>query len=79
MCGVKQSVKHVYGTSQNASQCRQMVQNLNQQRGELIEEKQEVGSSEETEDEMVSKIAMNGTQSRWSIYLVNPDPDEPNK
>ena len=78
MCGVKQSVKHVYGTSQNASQCRQMVQNLNQQRGELSEEsKQEVGS-EETEDE-ISKIAMNGTQSRWSIYLVNPDPDEPNK
>ena len=75
VCGEKQSVKHVYGRSQSARECRQMVQQLNQERGKFADEEiEQYVDPDEPDDEVTeekSKLAMNGTESRWSKYLFS--------
>ena len=38
MCGENQSIKNVYGTSDTAKECREIAQQLNQRRGEKMDE-----------------------------------------
>ncbi len=39
MCGEKQSTKKVFGTSSSGKECRELAQELNIRRGELLEQK----------------------------------------
>lgn len=73
MCGENQSVKHVYGTSSSAKECREAVQNLNQQRGEVVRNSEDFNPQENYEeyDATTSKITMTGTVSRWAKYQVS--------
>lgn len=79
MCGEQQSVKHVYGTSSSAKECREAVQNLNQQRGEAMRNVEDVLDNdypyEEDESQetatSTSKITKTGNVSRWAKYQVS--------
>ena len=72
MCGEKQSIKHVYGTSDSPKECREIVQQMNQQRGEKIDEITEVQDQSQGYQETYkeSKITKVGNVSRWAKYMV---------
>lgn len=74
MCGEKQSVKHVYGTSSSASECREYVQHLNQQRGSKADEIPEEPALQESVEN--SQITMVGQVSRWAKYMVDIKDDK---
>ena len=74
MCGEKQSIKHVYGTSSSAKDCREMAQALNEKRGEKADE---IPNFDENFDDDTSflqdsKIIKTGSVSRWAKFLVKP-------
>ena len=67
MCGENQSIKNVYGTSDTSKECREIVQQLNQRRGEKMDEMQPFGESQYQEDipkGSESKITKVGSVSR---------------
>jgi len=73
MCGENQSIKHVYGSSESSKECREIVQQLNQQRGEKMDEIPQ--SQDLTETYTESKITMVGNVSRWAKYMVEESTD----
>ena len=50
MCGENQSIKNVYGTSDTAKECREIAQQLNQRRGEKMDEIQPFDENQYQED-----------------------------
>ena len=72
MCGENQSIKHVFGSSDSSKECREIVQQLNQKRGEKMDE---IPATQEqyqefTETYTESKITKVGNVSRWAKYMV---------
>ena len=79
MCGENQSIKNVYGTSDTAKECREIAQQLNQRRGEKMDEIQPFDENQYQEDvpkESESKITKVGNVSRWAKYMVNAESTE---
>ena len=81
MCGEKQSLKQAFGTSSSAKDLRDLCQQLNEKRGEMIEERQLVNNIEPPSNYAskplsVSRILKTGNESRWSKYLVKENPKE---
>ena len=72
MCWENQSIKHVYGTSDSPKECREIVQQMNQQRGEKMDEITEVQDQSQGYQETYreSKITKVGNVSRWAKYMV---------
>ena len=77
MCGEKQSIKHIYGTCDSAKECREIVQQLNQQRGEKSEEippdEPHYRTEQMSTKNIESKIIMVGKVSRWAKYMTDED------
>ena len=71
LCGEKQSTKKIYGTAGSAKECREIVQLLNERRGEKANAIPDFQQLEVEESTKVSNITTNGNGSRWSKYLVN--------
>lgn len=75
LCGEKQSVKRVFGVASSAKECREMVQDLNRQRGEKLEDSEDNEEAEEGRDpgveaEEESKIVKKpGQASLWSKFM----------
>ena len=80
MCGENQSIKNVYGTSDTAKECREIAQQLNQRRGEKMDEIQLFDENQYQEDVLPkgseSKITKVGNVSRWAKYMVNAESTE---
>ena len=57
MCGENQSIKNVYGTSDTAKECREIAQQLNQRRGEKMDEIQPFDENQHQEDVLPHSMA----------------------